>query len=211
MEHEIEVHERHLQEICSICREQYVKEDKILYLSCTHYFHTKCVIQWFITKSTCPTCRIDQTSYFGFREDASSEDASSEDEGSEDEGSEDEGSEDEGEDVCARVDAVLREAESEDEESEDEDEMEEEREKNLRHILTSELAELLELPLDTMVTRSKVVQLIDQYVEEHDLRIISNRNYIKPDEKLRRFLLSLGYQETTPIVLNTLIEEYLFR
>ena len=45
---------------CSICLEDYSKEDKIVQLDCSHIFHRKCVETWFKSKTikNCPLCRI---------------------------------------------------------------------------------------------------------------------------------------------------------
>jgi len=48
---------------CSICLENYKKNDKCVRLNCSHIFHKKCLNEWFknrIDKSeelTCPLCR----------------------------------------------------------------------------------------------------------------------------------------------------------
>eukprot|EP01095_Lingulamoeba_sp_RSL-Kostka_P016747 TRINITY_DN82_c0_g1_i1.p1 TRINITY_DN82_c0_g1~~TRINITY_DN82_c0_g1_i1.p1 ORF type:complete len:306 (+),score=71.05 TRINITY_DN82_c0_g1_i1:509-1426(+) len=48
--------------MCSICFDDYEKDDKIRYLPCDHHFHSKCVDQWLEKNKTCPLCRkpIDQ-------------------------------------------------------------------------------------------------------------------------------------------------------
>ena len=46
---------------CSICLEHYVKNEKIIELSCKHTFHEKCIKEWMdtnnISNNTCPICR----------------------------------------------------------------------------------------------------------------------------------------------------------
>ena len=46
---------------CSICLEKYVKNEKIIELSCKHTFHEKCIKEWMdtnnISNNTCPICR----------------------------------------------------------------------------------------------------------------------------------------------------------
>ncbi len=42
---------------CTICKEDYVKDDKIRKLSCEHYFHAKCITKWLQINKTCPYCR----------------------------------------------------------------------------------------------------------------------------------------------------------
>ena len=52
-----------LSDNCSICLENYLKNDKIIKLDCDHIFHKKCLKKWFkilIDKSedlNCPLCR----------------------------------------------------------------------------------------------------------------------------------------------------------
>ena len=46
---------------CSICLEPYVKNDKVMELSCNHSFHEKCIKDWMDTNNSgnnnCPICR----------------------------------------------------------------------------------------------------------------------------------------------------------
>ena len=65
------IKERHLTEVliedindnCSICLEDYKKNDKCVRINCSHIFHKKCLNEWFknrIDKSeelNCPLCR----------------------------------------------------------------------------------------------------------------------------------------------------------
>ncbi len=46
-------------DICVICLEEYDKEDNILMLDCSHYYHSDCLMDWFIknTLYSCPLCR----------------------------------------------------------------------------------------------------------------------------------------------------------
>jgi len=45
---------------CSICIDDFILEDKIRQLSCSHIFHTKCVDPWLLKESyKCPMCRDD--------------------------------------------------------------------------------------------------------------------------------------------------------
>lgn len=44
-------------EECTICLEDYIPNDKIIFLTCHHYFHQKCLAKWFNYKLNCPTCR----------------------------------------------------------------------------------------------------------------------------------------------------------
>jgi hypothetical protein len=53
-----------LEEDCSICYNNYIQDDKVTELSCSHCFHNKCIFNWFnsaeLTRSklTCPLCRM---------------------------------------------------------------------------------------------------------------------------------------------------------
>ena len=42
---------------CSICLENYEVGESISILSCDHFFHTKCLNEWFKKKEVCPLCR----------------------------------------------------------------------------------------------------------------------------------------------------------
>jgi hypothetical protein len=43
---------------CSVCFENYEKEDEVCYLKCQHLFHYNCINEWYKYKETCPICRI---------------------------------------------------------------------------------------------------------------------------------------------------------
>lgn len=42
---------------CSICLEEYIKGDKVAYLTCVHNFHWNCIELWLKENNTCPQCR----------------------------------------------------------------------------------------------------------------------------------------------------------
>ena len=46
---------------CSICLEQYVKNEKVIELQCKHTYHEKCIKEWIDTNNasnnSCPICR----------------------------------------------------------------------------------------------------------------------------------------------------------
>jgi hypothetical protein len=45
-------------DVCVICCTQFVPNAKVITLKCVHYFHSKCVIPWMVSKKRCPTCRM---------------------------------------------------------------------------------------------------------------------------------------------------------
>lgn len=45
--------------MCSICLEDFNENDSLKVLPCNHYFHDKCIKEWFEAKATCPKCRYD--------------------------------------------------------------------------------------------------------------------------------------------------------
>lgn len=42
---------------CPICIEKFNDIDKVMILKCKHYFHKRCIEQWFNEHDTCPVCR----------------------------------------------------------------------------------------------------------------------------------------------------------
>jgi hypothetical protein len=44
---------------CVICIEDINVNEKIIKLSCNHYYHKKCLLPWINVSKTCPMCRID--------------------------------------------------------------------------------------------------------------------------------------------------------
>lgn len=44
-------------EYCSICLEEFIQKENIITLECSHYYHQKCIIDWFKKETTCPLCR----------------------------------------------------------------------------------------------------------------------------------------------------------
>lgn len=46
------------QKTCSICLEEYKKNDKVFFTKCNHLFHSECIRSWLnINNRTCPLCR----------------------------------------------------------------------------------------------------------------------------------------------------------
>ena len=50
--------EKLFDEGCVICLERYKKNDKIIVLKCNHVFHDECIEAWFISRPSCPLCRL---------------------------------------------------------------------------------------------------------------------------------------------------------
>jgi len=46
------------EESCSICLENYKKNDTINILKCGHKYHEKCIDEWISTSDNCPLCRL---------------------------------------------------------------------------------------------------------------------------------------------------------
>ncbi|KAG0366381.1 hypothetical protein BGZ54_005411 [Gamsiella multidivaricata] len=44
---------------CSVCKDEFTKEDNCLQLKCRHIFHDDCIKPWLKTSGTCPTCRFE--------------------------------------------------------------------------------------------------------------------------------------------------------
>lgn len=47
------------QNICTVCQEEFKEGSEVYYLHCKHMFHKDCIIPWFETHNTCPTCRFE--------------------------------------------------------------------------------------------------------------------------------------------------------
>ena len=43
---------------CSICLENYMKNDIINILKCGHKYHDKCIDEWIEKNNNCPLCRL---------------------------------------------------------------------------------------------------------------------------------------------------------
>eukprot|EP00252_Welwitschia_mirabilis_P025332 TRINITY_DN786_c0_g1_i3.p1 TRINITY_DN786_c0_g1~~TRINITY_DN786_c0_g1_i3.p1 ORF type:complete len:845 (+),score=153.14 TRINITY_DN786_c0_g1_i3:1086-3620(+) len=46
-------------ELCSICREEYMENDELGILDCGHLHHSECIKQWLLVKNICPICRAE--------------------------------------------------------------------------------------------------------------------------------------------------------
>ena len=51
--------EKGKQKNCSICLENYFVGDKIIYLPCFHFFHSKCIQTWMKSSDKCPLCNVE--------------------------------------------------------------------------------------------------------------------------------------------------------
>ena len=47
------------QKNCSICLEDFAVGDKIIYLPCFHYYHSKCIDTWVKNSNICPLCNTE--------------------------------------------------------------------------------------------------------------------------------------------------------
>ena len=53
------------EEECSICRSNWnLKDNDVIRLSCNHFFHKKCILEWFENNESCPICRCHHDSCF---------------------------------------------------------------------------------------------------------------------------------------------------
>ena len=43
---------------CVVCMCQFEKNDKIITIPCCHLYHSKCILDWFKTRNTCPICNF---------------------------------------------------------------------------------------------------------------------------------------------------------
>lgn len=46
---------------CPVCMEDFVLDEKVKELSCRHFFHNDCIVEWLKLHATCPTCRTNLT------------------------------------------------------------------------------------------------------------------------------------------------------
>lgn len=49
--------EESVNDICVICRMNFINGDEIRKLPCTHIYHRKCIDKWLMGKRSCPTCK----------------------------------------------------------------------------------------------------------------------------------------------------------
>ncbi len=47
-----------LGEMCGVCLEIFIVDDKCSRLQCNHSYHTDCCVEWFKIHGTCPLCRF---------------------------------------------------------------------------------------------------------------------------------------------------------
>ena len=47
------------QKSCSICLDDFVVGDKIIYLPCFHYYHSQCIEKWAHSSDKCPLCNTE--------------------------------------------------------------------------------------------------------------------------------------------------------
>ncbi|KMT17494.1 hypothetical protein BVRB_2g037760 [Beta vulgaris subsp. vulgaris] len=56
---------------CSICKEDFVIDEKITKLGCNHFYHSDCITPWLRINNTCPVCRYQLPIQQGFNDDES--------------------------------------------------------------------------------------------------------------------------------------------
>ena len=44
---------------CSICKDEFEVDSKLVKMPCNHYFHGDCVKPWLVQRNSCPTCRFE--------------------------------------------------------------------------------------------------------------------------------------------------------
>uniref|UniRef100_A0A8C5PPF3 RING-type domain-containing protein n=1 Tax=Leptobrachium leishanense TaxID=445787 RepID=A0A8C5PPF3_9ANUR len=47
------------QDHCSICLEDYDGRNSASQISCSHIFHSDCILMWLMNSATCPICRAE--------------------------------------------------------------------------------------------------------------------------------------------------------
>ena len=43
-------------EMCTICLEEFIQQENVIILKCTHVFHEECINEWLEKKPSCPNC-----------------------------------------------------------------------------------------------------------------------------------------------------------
>jgi E3 ubiquitin-protein ligase RNF115/126 len=44
---------------CSVCKDEFDLDSKLIKLPCDHYFHKDCIKPWLEQRNSCPTCRFE--------------------------------------------------------------------------------------------------------------------------------------------------------
>jgi E3 ubiquitin-protein ligase RNF115/126 len=44
---------------CSVCKEEFELQQKLIYLPCKHIYHDECILPWLKERNSCPTCRFE--------------------------------------------------------------------------------------------------------------------------------------------------------
>jgi E3 ubiquitin-protein ligase RNF115/126 len=44
---------------CSVCKEEFQLNDKVIKIPCKHIFHQDCILPWLNDRNSCPTCRYE--------------------------------------------------------------------------------------------------------------------------------------------------------
>nr|XP_043607286.1 E3 ubiquitin-protein ligase CIP8-like [Erigeron canadensis] len=46
-------------EICAVCKDEILIEEKVTQLPCRHHYHGECIVPWLSIRNTCPVCRFE--------------------------------------------------------------------------------------------------------------------------------------------------------
>ncbi|VVA96206.1 unnamed protein product [Arabis nemorensis] len=48
-----------LNNVCAVCKDDMVVEEKVKRLPCMHFYHGECIVPWLGIRNTCPVCRFE--------------------------------------------------------------------------------------------------------------------------------------------------------